>query len=73
MERKGGKLTSKKSREKEGRSRIQEQVCTIEDICRTIWIQFSSFFTYFLTYSLIETMYFMTDILLLVFLLQVIN
>ena len=41
-----------------------KQVCTSEEIDRTIWIQFSSFFTYPLSYSLIEMMYFMADTLL---------
>ena len=34
-----------------------KQIYTSEEIGGTIWIQFSSFFTYPLSYSLIETMY----------------
>ena len=46
-----------------------KQVCTSEDKpAELLWIQFSSFFTCFFTYSLIEPMYFMADILLFIFL-----
>ena len=73
---KGGELSLEKSKGKR-RTKSEfmgKQVWTSEDKpAELLWIQFSSFFTCSFTFSLIETMYFMTDILLFVFLFQNMN
>ena len=57
----------KRKRRKKHNSRENKSAPLKKKLCRAIWIQFSSFFTCLLTYSSIEMMYFMANILLLVF------
>ena len=64
----------KNREENEKITRIQgNRFCISDKFSRVIWIQSSSFSNCSFLYSLIEPMYFMTNILLFVFLLQSMN
>ena len=63
----------KRKIKKKQNSRENKSTLLKKKIYRTIWIQILSFFTCLFIYSLIETMYSITEILLLVFLSEVMN